>query len=198
MKKFSEFKSIRRINEQEITLGKQDDNKENKEETQQTQQEPQVVKVQVQAQPMMQDQTQSQEQPQEEKSEGDTSCTPIKLFSKLFESREMAHVYHLSVKGDPGSYASHVALNEYYDGILGLIDELIESYSGQYGVVDGYETIDTSSTTSKEKIAYFEELAKFIKEGRKCISVEDTHLHNTIDEMVGLTYRTLYKLKFTK
>jgi len=186
MKKFSEFKSIRRINEQEITLGSNqtDGNKE---------EEQQVVKVQVQAQPIM------QSQEQEEQTEGsDTSCTPIKLFSKLFESREMAHVYHLSVKGDPGSYAAHVALNEYYDGILGLIDELIESYSGQYGVVDGYETIDTSSTTSKEKIAYFEELAKFIKEGRKCISVEDTHLHNTIDEMVGLTYRTLYKLKFTK
>jgi hypothetical protein len=193
MKKFSEFKSIRRINEQEITLGS-NQNGENKEEEQQ---ETQVVKVQVQAQPIMQ--SQEQEEQKEEQTEGsDTSCTPIKLFSKLFESREMAHVYHLSVKGDPGSFAAHVALNEYYDGILGLIDELIESYSGQYGVVDGYETIDTSSTTSKEKIAYFEELAKFIKEGRKCISVEDTHLHNTIDEMVGLTYRTLYKLKFTK
>jgi len=193
MKKFSEFKSIRRINEQEITLGS-NQNGENKEEEQQ---ETQVVKVQVQAQPIMQ--SQEQEEQKEEQTEGsDTSCTPIKLFSKLFESREMAHVYHLSVKGDPGSFAAHVALGAYYEGVLELIDELIETYQGQYGIVEDYETIDSSGTKTKEKIAYFEELAKFIKEGRKCISTEDTHLHNIIDEVVGLVYRTLYKLNYNK
>jgi hypothetical protein len=33
------------------------------------------------------------------------------------------------------------ALGEYYDGILDLIDTVIETYQGQYGIVDGYETI---------------------------------------------------------
>jgi len=128
----------------------------------------------------------------------DNSGTPVSLFSKLFESREMAHIYHLQVNGEQGSHAAHTALNDYYDSVLELIDTLIEMYSGQYGIVDGYQTIDTNVTRTKEKVDYFEELVEFVKHGRKVISVEDTHLQNVIDEIVGLMYRTLYKLKFTK
>ncbi len=119
-----------------------------------------------------------------------------KLFSKMFESREMAHIYHLQVKGDQGSYAKHMALGSFYEGVLDLIDDLVETYQGQYGIVDGYDVIDTTETRTKEPVAYFEELAEFIKHGRKCISPEDTHLHNIIDEVVAITYKTLYKLKF--
>lgn len=110
----------------------------------------------------------------------------------------MAHIYHLQVNGEQGSHAAHVALGEYYDGILDLIDTLIETYQGQYGIVDGYETIDTAETKTKEKVEYFEGLAEFVKHGRKAISLEDTHLHSIIDDIVVLIYKTLYKLKFTK
>jgi plastocyanin domain-containing protein len=74
----------------------------------------------------------------------------------------MAHVYHLQVRGDEGSHAAHTALGEYYEGILDLIDTVIETYQGQYGIVDGYETIDTNGTKTKEKLAYFEELAEYV------------------------------------
>ena len=124
--------------------------------------------------------------------------SPVAFFSKLFESREMAHIYHLQVNGEQGSHAAHTALNEYYDGVLDFIDDLIETYQGQYGIVDGYETIDTNETRTKEKVEYFEGLVEFVKHGRKAISAEDTHLQNIIDEVVALIYRTLYKLKFTK
>lgn len=120
----------------------------------------------------------------------------VKLFSKLFESREMAHIYHLQVKGDEGSYAAHMALNGYYDGVLDLIDSLVETYQGQYGIVEGYDIIDTKDTKSKDKLEYFKELADFIKTERKCIP--DTHLQNIVDEIVALVYKTLYKLRFNK
>jgi hypothetical protein len=122
-----------------------------------------------------------------------------KFFSKLFESREMAHVYHLSVKGDMGSYAAHVALGAYYDGILGQIDDLIEIYQGQYGLVESFDIIDTSSTKSQEPIAYFEDLVMFVKSSRnELLSAEDTHLQNIVDEVIALIYKTLYKLKYNK
>jgi len=122
-----------------------------------------------------------------------------KFFSKLFESREMAHVYHLSVKGDMGSYAAHVALGAYYEGILEFIDELIETYQGQYELVESFDMINTIDTKSKPPIEYFEELVMFIKSTRNTsLSPEDTHLQNVIDEVVGLIYRTLYKLKYNK
>lgn len=127
-----------------------------------------------------------------------TSGDAVSLFSKLFESREMAHIYHLQVNGQQGSHAAHVALNDYYFNVENLIDDLIETYQGQYGIVDGYSIIDTKDTRSKEAVSYLEEIAEFIKHGRKCISVDDTHLHNIIDEIVALVYKTLYKLKFTK
>lgn len=137
-----------------------------------------------------------QPEPQPETNEGPGS--PVSLFSKLFESREMAHIYHLQVNGEMGSHAAHTALNDYYDGVLELIDDLIETYQGQYGIVDGYDVIDTNTTRTKEKLEYFEGLVEFVKHGRKAISAEDTHLQNIVDEVVALIYRTLYKLKFTK
>lgn len=144
------------------------------------------------------------EQPkEEEKKEGEIAGTTesndvSKFFSKLFESREMAHIYHLQVRGDEGSYAKHMALGSYYDGILGFIDDIIEIYQGQYGIVEEYDVIDTKDTKTKDPVAYFEEVAEYIKHARKCISDEDTHLHNIIDEVVALIYKTLYKLKFNK
>jgi hypothetical protein len=123
---------------------------------------------------------------------------PSKFFSKLFESREMAHIYHLQVNGEMGSHAKHTALGDYYEGVLSFIDDIIEIWQGQYGIIEEYNVIDTSETKSKETIEYFNELARFIKEERKCIPTEDTHLHNIIDEVVALVYKTLYKLKYNK
>ena len=123
---------------------------------------------------------------------------PSKFFSKLFESREMAHIYHLQVNGEMGSHAKHTALGDYYEGVLSFIDDIIEIWQGQYGIIEEYDTIDTTETKTKDTIEYFNELARFIKEERKCIPAEDTHLHNIIDEVVALVYKTLYKLKYNK
>ena len=110
----------------------------------------------------------------------------------------MAHVYHLQVKGVQGSYATHEALGSYYEEILGMLDNTIEVYQGQYGLVDGYDIIDTKDTKTKEVLVYFEELADYIKHGKKCISDEDTHIHSLIDDIMALIYKTIYKLKFLK
>ena len=189
MKRFSEFK-FGRINEQEITLI----SATNSDST----------SIVVSATPPVAGATNSVEQsqatddntePVEEKSTGDHVS---KFFSKLFESRQVAHVFHLQVRGDNGSYAAHVALDVYYNTVLGFIDELIEIYQGQYGIIENYDSITIDDVSKKDKIQYFEELAKSIKEDRKCILEEDTHLHNIIDEIAALIYKTLYKLKYNK
>lgn len=121
-----------------------------------------------------------------------------KFISKLLESREMAQVYHWTVKGDEGSNDAHKALEEYYEGVIDFIDQIVEVYSGQYGLIEGYDIIDTNISKEKEKINYFEEVVNFVKSERKCINTEDTHLHNIVDEIIALIYRTIYKLKFNK
>jgi hypothetical protein len=128
-----------------------------------------------------------------------TKSEPAKFFSKLFEAREMAHIYHLQVRGDEGSHAAHKALEEYYDGVLDLMDDLIEVYQGQYDIVEGYDSIDTSTTGKTDPLEYFIELAEFIKTTRySAILEEDAHLQAIIDEVLILVYKTVYKLKFTK
>lgn len=144
------------------------------------------------------DQTMMMSKETEQPEVGQEGSEVVKFFSKLFESREMAHVYHLQVRGEEGSYAKHEALGDYYEDIVEIIDDVIEVYQGQYGIVDGYDIIDTSSTNSKDPIAYFEEMGEFIKHGKKCISEEDTHIHSLIDDISCLIYKTLFKLKFNK
>ena len=193
MKKFSELKKtkVRKINEDNLPSNYKELSKE------------ELVKMlQGNTGAQAQEEAQSQKEEENEGSEkpeilGEGS-NPGKLFSKLFESREMAHIYHLQVSGEPGSHAKHTALGEYYDEVLELIDDLIETFQGQYGIVEEYDTIDTKETSSKDTIEYFNELARFVKEERKCINEEDTHLHSIIDDIVVLVYKTLYKLKYTK
>jgi hypothetical protein len=191
MKKFSELK-IRKINE-DANLPDNNYEEMSKED---------LVKM-LQGQKNSEKESQSEVEEEnvnvEEKPEilGEGS-NPSKFFSKLFESREMAHIYHLQVNGEPGSHAKHTALGDYYDGVLGFIDDIIEIWQGQYGIIEEYDVIDTKETSSKDTIEYFNELARFIKEERKCIPVEDTHLHNIVDEVVALVYKTLYKLKYNK
>jgi hypothetical protein len=183
MKKFSDIKRpVRRIYEQdETTMGfsaaqmvTQPNQEPNQEVEQKNEEEPKQL---------------------EPSTEGNEVS---KFFSKIFESKEMAHIYHLQVRGEEGSYAKHEALGDYYEEILELLDDTIEIYQGQYGLIEGYDIIDTSNTKSKEPLAYFEELAEWLKHGKKCISEEDTHLHSMIDDIVCLIYKTVYKLKFMK
>jgi hypothetical protein len=121
-----------------------------------------------------------------------------KFVSKLFESREMAHMYHLKVTGDMGSLGKHEAMQGYYEGILESIDDLVEIYQGQYILIKNYDVIDTSDSNTKDTIEYFTELGDFIKSERKCFNAEDTHYFNIIDDILVLIYKTLYKLKYNK
>ena len=192
MKKFSELKrqKIRKFNEDANLPGNYEEMSK----------EDLVKMLQGQKDKEVQAQAQSEEEVGTEKKPeilGEGS-NPSKFFSKLFESREMAHIYHLQVNGEMGSHAKHTALGDYYEGVLGFVDDLIEIWQGQYGIIEEYDVIDTSETKSKDTIEYFNELARFIKEERKCIPAEDTHLHNIIDEVVALVYKTLYKLKYNK
>ena len=135
---------------------------------------------------------------EEEKVEVSEGGDVSKFISKLLESREMAQVYHWTVKGDMGSHAAHLALEAYYDGVIGFIDDIVEIYQGQYGLIEGYDVIDTTDAKSKDRLDYFKETVEFVKSGRKCIKAEDTHIHNIVDELIALQYKTIYKLTYNK
>lgn len=187
MKKFSDFKPIKKkLNESNLPENYEDMSKE------------ELLKLMV-GNTGNNKPDEKEESEEEKSSESTTETTDVsKFISKLLESREMAQVYHWTVKGDMGSHAAHLALEAYYDGVIEFIDDIVEIYQGQYGLIEGYDVIDTTDAKSKDKLDYFKETVDFIKSTRKCIKDEDTHIHNIIDELIALQYKTIYKLTYNK
>jgi DNA-binding ferritin-like protein len=140
----------------------------------------------------------SGEKAEDKKEESKETGSVSKFISKLLESREMAQVYHWTVKGDMGSHAAHLALEAYYSGVIEFIDDIVEIYQGQYGLIEGYDIIDTTDSKSKDRLDYFKEAVEFVKSNRSCIKAEDTHIHNIVDELIALQYKTIYKLTYNR
>lgn len=140
----------------------------------------------------------AEEKTEDKKEESKETGSVSKFISKLLESREMAQVYHWTVKGDMGSHAAHLALEAYYSGVIEFIDDIVEIYQGQYGLIEGYDIIDTTDSKSKDRLDYFKEAVEFVKSNRSCIKAEDTHIHNIVDELIALQYKTIYKLTYNK
>jgi hypothetical protein len=114
-----------------------------------------------------------------------------KLVSYLFHSRTQAHMFHLQTP----SFAEHKALNDYYDEIVELVDSLVESYQGKYGIINGYIGFNIMNYNNHQQvIQYFEALCATISELRKCVT--DSYLENQIDTITELVNTTLYKLKY--
>jgi hypothetical protein len=115
------------------------------------------------------------------------------FFGKLFQIRDQIHLTHLNISGI-GSYASHKALNEFYDGILDLTDSLIESYQGKYGILD----ISVPMSEKVDAIEAIENLVRLVDGGSVYIMFKETWIQNQLDEISTLAYQTLYKLKNLK
>lgn len=62
----------------------------------------------------------------------DCSGDIAKAIGILFLSRTMAHMSHLQTS----SYATHMALDEFYTGIIELVDDFAEAAQGMYGKLD--------------------------------------------------------------
>lgn len=187
MKKFSEFKPVKKkIFEAESNLPSNYEDMSKEE----------LIKLMSGQKPEENNEEESNEEKPEVVESGSVDVS--KFISKLLESREMAQVYHWTVKGDMGSHAAHLALEAYYSGIIEFIDDIVEVYQGQYGLIEGYDVIDTTDSKSKDRLDYFKETVEFVKSSRKCIKDEDTHIHTIIDEVLVLMYKTIYKLTYNK
>lgn len=113
------------------------------------------------------------------------------LVGTLLQSRNQAHIYHWQTQGE-GSYAAHTALGGYYEEIVGLVDGLVESTQGRYGILRGYKMQDTLREDGNY-VKYFEALSKFVEMTRTQVP-QDSYIQNQIDEIVDLIETTRYKL----
>jgi hypothetical protein len=116
------------------------------------------------------------------------------LASILFHSRTQAHVFHLGVSG-AGAYAAHVALQGYYEEIVGLTDSLVESYQGKNGLIEFKPVMGLDNNCdTRNIIAYFDKICAIVRTLRQAPDLADSFLQNQIDNVEDLIYSTKYKL----
>ena len=109
----------------------------------------------------------------------------------LLQSRTQAHIYHWQTQG-VGSDAAHRALGEYYDGIVDILDKLVESTQGRYGIVYGYK-MPEAIREDGSFVKYFQALSTFVETARTQIP-QDSYIQNQIDTIVELVETTKFKL----
>lgn len=107
--------------------------------------------------------------------------------AKSLAMRTAVHLAHLTTK----SYATHVALNEFYDGIVDPVDRLAEVHLAEnpdavFPLVRVQDFTDLNRT-----------FAAYLAEVRKELKGEAAHKakENIITEIEELTLSTIYKLK---
>jgi HD superfamily phosphodiesterase len=130
---------------------------------------------------------------EEIKQQKESKINFVSLVSKLLDSQRQVHIFHLQTK----SFAEHKALQDYYDAIGDIVDSLVESYQGKYGIITGWKSFSTEDYQSAEQcILYLKTLSEEIT---KYFNVsKDTYIQNQLDEITALINSTLYKLRFLK
>lgn len=114
-----------------------------------------------------------------------------KFIGMMFLARDVAHSAHLNTR----SYAKHKALGSFYDDIIDAADKFAEMYQGKYGLIGPIALM--SADKSSNVLEFLERQADQIEKVRYDVVDKDcTVLQNVIDEIVGLYYTTIYKLKF--
>ena len=109
----------------------------------------------------------------------------------LLHSATNAHFLHLQSK----SYAQHVALGDYYDKIIDLVDAWAEAYQGCYSVIETYPT--EFHAVKGAPVDYIETVKEYVEKIRKTLP-DESQLQQLVDNIAELLDTTLYKLKNLK
>ena len=109
----------------------------------------------------------------------------------LFLARDVAHSVHLNTR----SYAKHVALNIFYDRIVGAADDFAEAYQGRNGLIGPISLMSAKKTTNI--VEFLEDQLKEIESIRYDVcDKSDSSLQQLIDNIIEIYLRTTYKLKY--
>ena len=114
--------------------------------------------------------------------------TVANFFGTIQECVTIVWRFHLKTR----KHHIHVALNEFYEKALDIVDDIIEQYQGICGVVED-SFINCIVGDGKTEGEYLTELKAFV-ENNKCVLGDHSEINSTIDEFLGLIDSTLYKL----
>lgn len=113
------------------------------------------------------------------------------FFGYLFYVRDVAHLTHLYQPDK--TLATHLALKELYEGILGTTDTIIESYQGMNGLV--YVEIPKAAPTYTP-VSFLKEAYSYIEQNRSIFT--SSHIQNELDVICTNISRTLFLLSYVQ
>ena len=116
---------------------------------------------------------------------------PAEFVGMMFLARDVAHSVHLNTR----SYAKHMALNTFYEEIIGLADDFAEAFQGKHGLIGPISLMSAKKTSNIVEFLQ-DQLDEIEKARYEVCEKTETALQNIIDEIVGLYLSTLYKLRF--
>lgn len=104
--------------------------------------------------------------------------------------RTAAHLAHLSVE----SHAQHVALGDFYNALIDLVDQYAEVYMGTEGRIKSFPAATPPAGNLIAALtAYLDKI-----EAEQAEDGENRALGNILDEIQALTAQTIYKLRYLK
>lgn len=120
----------------------------------------------------------------------------VEVISQLKHVGTQMHIFHLQTQ----SYAEHMALGGFYDGLPGLIDGLVETVQGkEQSLVKGYKAFPFADyTSSAATLQYLQNLLLKIESYRLSLPKSWANIDNQLQVVIDLTESTMYKLKFLK
>lgn len=110
------------------------------------------------------------------------------FISRVLAARDATHREHWRTK----IYAQHMALADFYESVLDALDEIVEVYQGQFGLVGDF-TVQTKKVTDITN--YLRDDVEWIQSVRDVIANDDPAVMNLIDGLCGIYLRCLYKLE---
>lgn len=116
------------------------------------------------------------------------------LISRVFYARNLAHFEHWRATGT-GSFAKHMALGSFYDGIIDAIDALVEAYQGAFELVGA---IPAPKDTPTDCLKAFEADAAWIEENHENICQGHRAVANLLDSVTDTYLSAIYKLRNLK
>lgn len=113
------------------------------------------------------------------------------LIARVFYARNVAHFEHWRAEG-VGGYARHVALGEFYEGVIEAVDKLVEAYQGAFELVGA---IPMPKTKAEDILMLLVEDAEWIEKNHEKICKGNRAVANLIDGVTEVYLTTIYKLR---
>jgi DNA-binding ferritin-like protein len=108
----------------------------------------------------------------------------------LMHSRDQMHLWHLQTR----SYSEHKALNKYYDSIIDMLDNLLETLIADGQRPEGGFTIELANYSEGCSQEHLTGLIKSVQTLKLEVDANRTDILNIIDEIIALSNKTRYLL----